>query len=136
MINEAQKRCLPLIGHNCTYDLIYFYNQFVGPLPDTYKGFAQKWHDIFPHSYDTKNLATKADYFNRTVLGNLYEKVKADKRLAGILGFEFDSENGFTNYMGAGLLEHYHEAAYDAYMTGVVFGKILKYRQVEDAYQL
>lgn len=28
-----------LIGHNLMYDIIYFYNQFVGPLPETYEEF-------------------------------------------------------------------------------------------------
>jgi len=26
------------------YDKIYFYNQFVGPLPETYEDFIKEWH--------------------------------------------------------------------------------------------
>lgn len=29
------------------------------------------------------------------------------------------------------MLEHYHEAAYDAYMTGYVFAKICKYKEID-----
>jgi len=39
------------VGHNPSYDLLYVYNQFVGPLPDSYKGdkgFAQEWNSRFP----------------------------------------------------------------------------------------
>ena len=43
-------------------------------------------------------------------------------------------KNGFKNYHGSDLLEHYHEAAYDAYMTGYVFAKVLKYKEVDDLY--
>lgn len=42
---------------------------------------------------------------------------------------EFDLENGFGNYEGSGLLSHYHEAAYDAYMTGYAFATILKFKE-------
>jgi hypothetical protein len=30
------------------------------------------------------------------------------------------------------LLSHYHEAAYDAYMTGVAFGHVLKIKEIDD----
>ena len=35
------------------------------------------------------------------------------------------------NYEGAGMLAHYHEAAYDAYMTGIAFANIVKYKEVD-----
>lgn len=35
---KTRKDC-PIIGHNMIYDILYFYNQFVGPLPDTYSEF-------------------------------------------------------------------------------------------------
>jgi hypothetical protein len=46
-----------LIGHNMMYDVLYVYNQFVGPLPDTYQQFVSQWHAIFPRTYDTKVLS-------------------------------------------------------------------------------
>lgn len=44
----------------------------------------------------------------------------------------FDLKNGFKNYEGTTLLSHYHEAAYDAYMTGVAFGHVLKIKEIDD----
>ena len=37
MIEAQKKRAVPVIGHNMMYDLLYFYNQFIGPLPDTFE---------------------------------------------------------------------------------------------------
>ena len=51
------------------------------------------------------------------------------------MGFQFDLKNGFVNYHGSELLSHYHEAAYDAYMTGYVFARILKYKEIDEVYQ-
>lgn len=48
-----------------------------------------------------------------------------------LLRINFDLKNGFSNYSEAGLLDHYHEAAYDAYMTGYSFALILKYKEAD-----
>jgi hypothetical protein len=52
-------------------------------------------------------------------------------KLNDIIDFQFDIKNGFKNYEGSELLSHYHEAAYDAYMTGYIFVKILKYKEID-----
>ena len=46
------------------------------------------------------------------------------------MSFEYDEKNGFGNYVGEAALSHYHEAAYDAYMTGFAFAHILKIREI------
>lgn len=56
------------------YDIIYFYNQFVGPLPETYQEFIKQWHQKFPRIFDTKVLSFQAEYFGKTTLGSIYEK--------------------------------------------------------------
>jgi len=117
------------------YDIIYFYNQFVGPLPDTYDEFVTSWYSMFPSVFDTKVCSFTADYFGKTILGKVFEKCQADKRLKDVLSFRFDLKNGFVNYHGAELLSHAHEAAYDAYMTGFAFAKILKYKEIDAVYQ-
>lgn len=76
-------------------------------------------------------LATTAEYFGRTDLGKIYEKCTNDNRLRHQLRINFDVNGGFGNYESAGLLAHYHEAAYDAYMTGVAFANIMKYKEAE-----
>ena len=56
------------------YDIIYVYNQFVGPLPATYAEFSQSWFKLFPMTYDTKVLSYRANYFGKTMLGKVFEK--------------------------------------------------------------
>lgn len=116
------------------YDIIYFYNQFIGPLPATYQQFITQWHALFPCVFDTKTLSFQADYFGKTILGKVFEKCEQDKRLKDILAFKFDLKNGFKNYQGAERLAHYHEAGYDSMMTGFCFGKIIKYKEIDDVY--
>jgi poly(A)-specific ribonuclease len=47
-----------LVGHNLFTDLIYFYQCFIGTLPDTVEEFRARIHDLFPIIVDTKYMAT------------------------------------------------------------------------------
>jgi poly(A)-specific ribonuclease len=47
-----------LVGHNLFTDLIYFYQCFIGKLPDTIEEFRICIHDLFPVIVDTKYMAT------------------------------------------------------------------------------
>lgn len=112
------------------YDIIYLYNQFIDELPETYYEFIEKWNQLFPHVYDTKVLSCLAEYFGRTDLGKVYEKCTTDAQMKDAVTIHFDTQKGFTNYRGSALLAHYHEAAYDAYMTGYSFINILKFKEL------
>ncbi|KAJ2727164.1 hypothetical protein GGI07_000048 [Coemansia sp. Benny D115] len=49
---------VPVIIHNGLFDLIYLYQSFFGPLPDTYTSFAYDLHEMFPGGiYDTKLIS-------------------------------------------------------------------------------
>lgn len=72
MINNLKKK--PLIGHNLIYDILYFYNQFIDKLPDTYMEFISIWNKLFSITYDNKILAYKnSDIFTKNVLGDIFE---------------------------------------------------------------
>ena len=43
--------------------------------------------------------------------------------------FKFDLQNEFRRYQDS--QGQYHEAAYDAFMTGYVFAKICKYKEID-----
>lgn len=129
MIAKSRK---PLIGHNCTYDWLYMFTQFCDKLPDTFYEFTVKWHELFPHTLDTKVLAFHSKAFYNTGLGALYEKVTTDEKFKNNLRFRFDTFHNFTRYDGSNILQYYHEAAYDAHMTGVVFAHILKHQEAEE----
>ena len=83
----------------------------------------------FPNIYDNKVLSNTAEYFGRTDLGKVFEKCQQDEKMKGVTKIVFDLDNGFNNYEGSELLSHYHEAAYDAYMTGYCFAHILKFKE-------
>ena len=68
----------PLIGHNCMYDWIYLFNQFIGKLPESFLEFATEWNKRFPHTFDNKVLAFNTKAFYNTSLGALFEKVQDD----------------------------------------------------------
>lgn len=114
------------------YDWLYCYNQFVDKLPDTFSQFVQDWNEKFPNTFDNKVLAFNSKAFFKTGLGELFEKVTNDDKYKKNLRFKFDLKNGCSNYDGTGMLSHYHEAAYDAHMTGVVFGHILKLKEIDN----
>lgn len=125
---EAKK---PMIGHNCLYDWIYLYNQFIGPLPDTYLQFAQEWSSMFPKTFDTKVLMYNSASFPNTYLGKLYETCIKEDTFMNNLKCDYDTKNECTNYKGTALQSHSHEAAYDAHMTGVAFMHILKHEEIQ-----
>jgi len=100
-------------------------------LPETYLQFSQKWNEKFPYTYDTKVLAYNSKAFYNTTLGQVYEKCISDDKFKGNLRCRFDTKNNCGNYEGQALLSHYHEAAYDAHMTGVVFAHVLKHKEID-----
>ena len=44
VIQEIINAKKPLVGHNCMYDWMYVYNQFIAQLPETYKEFIEHWN--------------------------------------------------------------------------------------------
>lgn len=110
------------------YDWLYLYNQFIAPLPQTYKDFIKAWHDVFPITIDVKVLEFKSMMFQKTSLGECYKKCETDEKFKSNLQFEY--AKAFDNYEGSKALSHYHEAAYDAHMTGFVFAHVLKAKQI------
>ena len=125
----------PLVGHNAMYDWLYLFNQFVAPLPPTYAEFIAKWHECFPWTYDNKVLCFKSGQFSRTSLGEIYEKCQGDPRIKSNLNFVFDLVKGCDNYEGAKALSHYHEAAYDAHMTGLTFAHVVRLFEIDERKQ-
>jgi poly(A)-specific ribonuclease len=69
----------PIIGHNCMYDLIFLFGQFVQKLPDTYELFSEQWTKLFPITFDNKVLAFNSGLFEKTTLGELFIKCSSKK---------------------------------------------------------
>ena len=131
VIGQMIKSKKPLIGHNCMYDWMYIYNQHIQRLPDTYAEFITHWNELFPHTYDNKVLCRNSKLFQKTTLGVLFDEVTTKPLYTKNLSFKYDTANGFGKYENTEILSHYHEAAYDAQMTGVVFAHVCKLKEVK-----
>ncbi|KAJ2611011.1 hypothetical protein EV177_003693 [Coemansia sp. RSA 1804] len=65
----------PLVIHNGLFDLVYLYQSFFGPLPDTYESFVYDLHEMFPGGiYDTKVIVEGADPTTASFLAYAYHK--------------------------------------------------------------
>ncbi|KAJ1665335.1 hypothetical protein IW140_001496 [Coemansia sp. RSA 1813] len=65
----------PLVIHNGLFDLVYLYQSFFGPLPDTYESFVYDLHEMFPGGiYDTKYIVESADPAAASFLAYAYHK--------------------------------------------------------------
>lgn len=90
----------PVIGHNLMYDILYFYNQFMGPLPATYSLFLQEWHKCFQAIFDTKIFAARNSFFfPSTVLSHIIEKIKEEELFTDNCTVKFDTKHCMTKYM-------------------------------------
>ena len=72
-------RPVPIVGHNCLYDLLFSLHTFEQDLPLTYRGFKTLAHSLFPAIVDTKYLTTHGsvrDTFHSTALSDLFEAVR------------------------------------------------------------
>ena len=54
---------------------------------------------------------------------------QTNKKYKNYLEFEFDLGANFGKYMNKGKL---HEAGYDSYLTGICFGSMVKYLEVQN----
>lgn len=76
--------------------------------------------------YDTKAMATSLGLFTKTDLHYMSQQMSQSKKFRSYIDFEYDVSHGFTKYMNKQML---HEAGYDSYLTGVIFGTIVKYME-------
>lgn len=118
----------PMVGHNCLFDVMYFYQNFIADLPDTLEEFIHNFSFYFPQLYDTKAMAETLNLFQRTDLQTMSMKCVTDKRWRNYLEFEQDLAHGFRKYAGKVAL---HEAGYDSYITGIAFASMVKQLEVQ-----
>ena len=109
----------PFLTHNGLFDILHFYDKFIGSLPEQQKDFKQKWTEIFPELYDTKFMLNNSNQLfshtnKHTSLGDSFGEVYEMETPEISLGEGFEAYDLGTD--GAS-----HEAGFDAYMTGVVF---------------
>ena len=100
MLIEAKK---PIIAHNPQYDVAFVYEQFIGPLPESFLEFCAEWKKHFPAIYDTKCVfyeLTKDIGANKSVLLHIYGKVMKDSKFVNnlVIAYDKESDPAFGNY--------------------------------------
>mmetsp|Transcript_62751 Transcript_62751/g.147140 ORF Transcript_62751/g.147140 Transcript_62751/m.147140 type:complete len:542 (+) Transcript_62751:68-1693(+) len=123
----------PIVGHACLYDLMFAFSHFEGPLADSFREFKHALCGLFPTVYDTQLLArsdlfkTKPNSeppqsrFRSFALGEVHKVLKEEAdsaRAAGGQAVEIALADGHNRYATTAI---FHEAGYDAFITGCVF---------------
>jgi len=152
--DACRDRKLPLVGHNCLYDLLFLLEHFEAPIPEDWSSFKSLVRQNFPVIVDTKAFAPRCQFpERRTALDQLYEACQsstgAEIRFArgfGKYGPEESSEDesdedgqvddaARTAAFRAALdaprrdprtTQRFHEAGWDAHTTGVVYVRLLE----------
>ena len=107
-----------VVGHNMLLDLCYIINQFVAPLPEDYSDFKSLVSRTFPNVVDTK-LMSSTHPFREDIPNSALNELK--KRLES-KPFRLPAVRGSCDGEGYDLeSEKYHEAGYDAFVTGLCF---------------
>lgn len=105
-----------VVGHNMILDVAYTLNQFVGPLPEIYDDFKMMTSSVFPRLLDTKLMANTAP-FKQEILNSSLEEMHKTVSSPPYLMPPCPPKVSGCGYMLA--QEKYHEAGYDAYITGL-----------------
>lgn len=131
-----------LVGHALLFDLLFAFSHFEG-LPESYEEFKELSRQFFPSFFDTQVLAkshlfrmkpqnvdrgqeeqteqTKTARFSSLALGQVYKVLKQEAEEALSCGqaiVKFNLAEGHERYDNSA---SFHEAGYDAFITGCVF---------------
>eukprot|EP00455_Lapot_gusevi_P041194 TRINITY_DN474_c0_g2_i2.p1 TRINITY_DN474_c0_g2~~TRINITY_DN474_c0_g2_i2.p1 ORF type:complete len:636 (+),score=199.19 TRINITY_DN474_c0_g2_i2:100-2007(+) len=126
----------PIVGHNCMFDLLFLYHHLEAFLPDSLSEYKTQLHSLFSTVFDTKYLCSAQNpcqpLYEDTALGSLFEVYRqrvapppdADNKDAMAIECAHPIPNiqlaqGFDKYTDGS--DSYHEAGFDAYITGCVF---------------
>lgn len=146
IFNALTKARKPVVGHAVMYDLLFALSHFHGPLPEAYSELKELVQDLFPLLFDTQLLAKSGPFkykeqpqdgdpgtkkvhrFGSMALGQVF-KVLEDETASAIAAgkprIEIKLAVGHDRY-GPDKAAAFHEAGYDAYITGCVFANMAK----------
>ena len=126
IIRLMRKYKRPIVGHNLVLDIMYVYEKFFRPLPDSYDDFKLCVANEFPPIYDTRHIINnikveiKTDRKYKELLKgssllSLYNEVNHD----GIKGIIYQPTvtDNMNEYCGM----REHDAGYDSCLVGHVF---------------
>lgn len=111
-------------------DLLFMYEKFYEPLPETIGEFKRKINELLPVIYDTKHISfeckrlnkTMKEMYESTILENLY--ISINREVAKKCSLYMPNIKPSINAASYASLRKPHEAGYDAFMCGTVFLKL------------
>ncbi|CAG8451113.1 6785_t:CDS:10 [Paraglomus brasilianum] len=125
MLIEAKK---PIIGHNCFLDFCQTIHQFYEEVPEKVRQFKALAHKLFETIVDTKHLAFSHSKLQAHLIKTGVQDTlgMVQRRPFTDLGPKIVIDPTFTKYKlnDASL---YHEAGYDAYVTGFIFARLVAF---------
>ena len=148
---------VPIVGHNCYFDLLFWMRHFHNDLSSSYAKFKRNLHKYFPSIYDTKFIANNStlmkefekgsslsDYHKSILFGKLKNPNIQFIIPPGFEGYRLDilEEEGKIVEEGK-VLEvsnpaekvRYHEAGYDAFLTGISFLHLEKFLNLKATFE-
>ncbi|XP_071953406.1 poly(A)-specific ribonuclease PARN-like isoform X1 [Antedon mediterranea] len=114
MISESGRL---VVGHNMILDLMHTLDQFSCRLPDNLIEFKNMSHCVFHRVVDTKVMASThpfKEFIMNSALNDLHSRLQDNP-------FVPPSIEMASNFNGYKKAENYHEAGYDAFITGQCF---------------
>eukprot|EP00117_Sycon_ciliatum_P003066 scpid48762/ scgid8016/ Poly(A)-specific ribonuclease PARN; Deadenylating nuclease; Deadenylation nuclease; Polyadenylate-specific ribonuclease; parn-A len=108
-----------IVGHNMMLDVIHSLRQFHCKLPEEFPEFQKLVVQSMPRLVDNKLLAKHDKYqtvFDKTHLGNVFTTAQSGRFRQPAIAVHKDIQQ----------TEQAHDAAYDAYMTGFSFLRLLR----------
>jgi len=113
-----------VVGHNMLLDVCFTLRQFVAPLPTDYQEFKAMASTALPKLVDTKLMANSAP-FKAEIVNSSLEELLRTTSLPPYTMPEVEGAPG-AGYPGGEQGARYHEAGYDAYVTGKCFLSLLQ----------
>ncbi|XP_059149454.1 poly(A)-specific ribonuclease PNLDC1-like isoform X2 [Physella acuta] len=134
-----QKSHKPIVGHNLLMDLMFMYDKFYNPLPESYRDFKEGINKLFPVIFDTKHMnyclkkqLESLEIYNSNSLVELYHNLSSTHFLLATIHQPSILQD--EDESGAGDEEKPHHAGYDSYLCGCVFLRLshfLHYRNID-----
>ena len=131
VVDALVKARVPVVGHNCFFDLLHLHEAFFDSLPEHVELWKAEFRKRMPHVFDTKWIAEQSPAMEQvqltnTALGPMAMELINCNALANL---KFELPENYSRYKLVGSAassvegspDHSHEAGYDALMTAQVF---------------
>jgi len=110
-----------VVGHNMLLDLCHTVNQFVQPLPETLDDFKELMSKALPNICDTKLMASTSPFREEIQRSTLEDLIKATSEKPYQMPEVTSGLDEGQGYALGQTPEKYHDAGYDAFVTGLCF---------------